>query len=178
MLLLGGLLLAAGGIAARYAINPPEPAPAAAVEPGVDLPDGAQGFMRQSDESGRSLSDGASLEPTSSPPPAGIKGWLYANGPLFTNIGMSFVVGIVGGVFLRTFVKAIAGLAALAIVGLVAAAYFDVLPEDWTNLQTAYEQHAEGITQQARTVAERLTAVLPTTLSAAAGLLFGFLRGK
>jgi uncharacterized membrane protein (Fun14 family) len=175
------LLVAAVGAVLRVPawINPPAadtPAEQRTEAPDgtVTAPPGAQGFVdsgerrTSSDPAGSSTAD-SDAAPAELPWTARLGGWM-------AKLGLSFAGGLVLGVFFRSFLKTMAAITALLVVGLVGLSYFEVVNVDFTTMRQNYDSFAEWISDQGYRFKDMIVAFLPSATSAAVGFFIGFIR--
>ena len=166
------LLVAAVGAVMRVPawINPPEPDPAEQRVLARDdaAPADSRGFVGSERRTGESST-------TTEPAPPELP-WTARLGGWMAKLGLSFAGGLVLGVFFRSFLKTMAALTALVVVGLVGLSYFEVLNIDFTTMRQNYDSFSGWISDQGYRLKDMIVAFLPGATSAAFGFFVGFIR--
>jgi uncharacterized membrane protein (Fun14 family) len=167
------LLVAAVGAVMRVPawINPPEPDPAeqrVLAREGSAAPSESRGFVGSEQRTGES-STTADSAPGQLPWTARLGGWM-------AKLGLSFAGGLVLGVFFRSFLKTMAAITAVVVVGLVSLSYFEVLNIDFTTMRQNYDSFSSWISDQGYRFKDMIVAFLPSATSAAVGFFVGFIR--
>ncbi len=174
----GGGLWAHGWMTAEPTETSLPPAEVRLSTDGSGLPDNARGFVSNGDN--RSAADAAAgdaqVEPETADKPGFELPWTGRLGGWMARLGVSFVLGLVIGVFFRTFLKTMAVLTALAVAALVGLSYFDVIGVDFAHLRTNYDAASGWISGQAGHIKTLAMGVLPSITAGGAGFLVGFLR--
>ena len=134
------------------------------------VPPGASGFVAEGDRTGDgTVSTADSREEAPLPWQARLGGWM-------AKLGLSFAGGLVLGVFFRSFLKTMAAITALVVVGIVALSYFEVINVDFTTMRQNYDSAAGWVTEQGYRFKDAITTFLPSAASAGVGFFVGFIR--
>jgi uncharacterized membrane protein (Fun14 family) len=91
-------------------------------------------------------------------------------------VGMLFAAGFVVGFAFRSFLKAAAILAAVAVVGLLVLSWTGILHVDMTTMQERYHDTAAWLGGEAQRLLDHMLVHIPSTLAGIAGAITGFLR--
>ena len=102
--------------------------------------------------------------------------WTGRLGTWMVRLGISFALGLVVGVFFRTFLKTMAVISAVAIAAIVGLSYFEMLPIDFTTMRTNYDNASEWVGGRAGEIKEMAMAFLPSATAGGFGFFVGFLR--
>lgn len=95
--------------------------------------------------------------------------------PALMKGGLGFFVGFCVGYAVRTFLKVSAFILGVIFLGVLALAYFQVIPPiDWTSLEGHFQRLVAGIREQASGFQAFLAGNLPSATLATAGLFTGF----
>ena len=94
--------------------------------------------------------------------------------PHLVKIGLSLFIGLVAGIFFRAFIVKAAAITALAIVGIAALAYFQVL--DFSIFKTNLDAANEHARANAESIKGWLMSFAPSTTGALIGFFLGFMR--
>jgi len=130
---------------------------------GSDLPGGVSSLSRSSGS--------RTGEPETREPTVGEK-----VSPWMTKVGISFAAGLVLGIVFRTFVKTMLLLSILAVGGLIALSYLNVLNIDLTAAQEQAQSASTWMTDQATRLKDSIMARLPTASTSTIGFVLGFKR--
>ncbi len=96
--------------------------------------------------------------------------------PTIFRLGFSFFAAFCVAYALRSFLKlAIIGIG-LLLIGLFALQYFDLIQVDWTEIGSRYDSVSAWIRAQTATFRTFIQGALPSSASAAVGLIAGFRR--
>lgn len=120
--------------------------------------------------------DEPTVEPTEVAEPTLQLPWTGRLGGWMVKLGLSFAVGLVLGVFFRTFLKTMAVVTAVAVAGIVGLSYFEILPIDFTTMRANYDTAAGWIGGQAERIRDVAMAFLPSATAGGFGFFVGFLR--
>ena len=102
--------------------------------------------------------------------------WTGRLGTWMVRLGISFALGLVVGVFFRTFLKTMAVISAVAIAAIVGLSYFELLPIDFTTMRTNYDTASEWVGGRAGQIKDVALAFLPSATAGGFGFFVGFLR--
>jgi uncharacterized membrane protein (Fun14 family) len=97
-------------------------------------------------------------------------------GPKLAQAGLSFAVGYVLGFGMRRFVKTFATLAAVAVVGILALQYFDVVDLNYDQVEEQTRGFFDWAQAQAGAAKDWLLTYLPSATAGTAGVASGFVR--
>lgn len=145
------------------------------------LPPNAQGFV----DSNTARTSDREVDDEEEPAPAGQAEpaepalklpWTGELGGWMVKLGLSFAVGLVLGVFFRTFLKTMAIVTAVAVAGIVGLSYFEILPIDFATMRTNYDTAADWMQGQAGWIKDVAVAFLPSATAGGFGFFVGFLR--
>jgi uncharacterized membrane protein (Fun14 family) len=165
-LLVVSILVMAGGVALGVAAGS-KPAPEPQSAPGTS---GLASGLVGDDQSGVSTS-GAGSAPHSS---GEASDW----SPAIFRLGFSFFAGFCIAFALRTFLRltmVVAGVVLLLLFGLQYAGFVEV---NWGKIGADYDSFVAWLSAQVRSFHAFITGYLPSSASAAAGLLLGFKGGR
>ncbi|MEM7806745.1 MAG: FUN14 domain-containing protein [Planctomycetota bacterium] len=161
------IAVAGGAMWGHAKVTTPSPESDPAYLQAETMPDGAAGFVGDG-ASDRTIASSAEVEPELP--------WYGRLGGWGARLGFSFVVGLLVGVFFRSFLKTMAALTAVAVAAIVGLSYFNVLDVDTTILRENYDSAAEWTKGQAGGVKDIVMRFLPSTVASTAGFAVGFLR--
>ncbi len=102
--------------------------------------------------------------------------WHGRMGGWFARLGISFAVGLLVGVFFRSFLKTMAALTAVAVAAIVALSYFEILDIDTANMRANYDSAAGWASGQIGGVKDFVMGYLPSVTASGLGFAVGFLR--
>jgi uncharacterized membrane protein (Fun14 family) len=102
--------------------------------------------------------------------------WTGRLGGWLARFGLSFAVGLVAGVFFRSFLKTMAVITAVAIGAIVGLSYFEVLPIDFTTMRANFSSAGDALRGHAETAKDFVIDFLPSATAATFGFFVGFLR--
>jgi uncharacterized membrane protein (Fun14 family) len=102
--------------------------------------------------------------------------WHGRLGGWLARLGISFAVGLVAGIFFRSFLKTMAALTAVAVAAVFALSYFQVLDVDTDNLRDNYDTAAGWAKGQVDGVKDLVMSFLPSVTASTVGFVVGFLR--
>ncbi|HVR76157.1 MAG TPA: FUN14 domain-containing protein [Planctomycetota bacterium] len=133
-------------------------------------------------EAGKESPFSRSLVGETETPRPGADKWENAGGaaaedwsPALMKGGLGFFVGFCVGYAVRTFLKVSAFILGVIFLGVLALAYFQVIPPiDWTSIEGHFQRIVAGIREQASGFQAFLAGNLPSATLATAGLFTGF----
>ena len=105
--------------------------------------------------------------------------WHGRLGGWMARLGISFAVGLIVGVFFRTFLKTMAAITAVAVGALAAASWFnvlDVVDVDFDAMRDNYDSAAGWAKGQVGALKDLVVNFLPSATASGLGFFSGFLR--
>lgn len=160
--------------------EPPKPAKvesSASSEPtaptmSVKTPDGAPALL----EGDTDLGDDVSDEPITPPASVSTIDWKGKLGLWMARLGLSFVGGLLVGVFFRIYLKTMAVLAAIATAGIVGLSYFQIIDIDFTFMKDNYESASGWVGEQADRAKDLVMGIFPSMVASVIGFFVGLLK--
>lgn len=95
--------------------------------------------------------------------------------PHLWRAGVSFFIAFVIGFFFRQFVKTMATVVAIAVVGLFLLDYFDVVPV-LPRIRASIDAHGGAIQEKGKALLHLVQTQLPASIVSVAGFVIGFSR--
>ncbi len=102
--------------------------------------------------------------------------WHGQLGGWLAKLGISFAVGVVVGVFFRSFLKTVAAVTAVAVAAVVGLSYFEIIDVDFTTMRDNYGSAAEATRGFGSQLKDLVLGRLPSATAALGGFVVGFLR--
>jgi uncharacterized membrane protein (Fun14 family) len=147
------------------------PPPASVSAPsGSNAPAGSRGFVSSSSQQPGSNSQSAAASNASTSRERAL--WERV-APYVTKFGLSFLAGLVVGIFFRMFLKTMAFITVLAAIGLFCLSYFHVLNFDSNQVRQNYEGIAGWVKEHALALKDAALHALPSGTLGAVGFFAG-----